>query len=157
MIAKHLTTTAKVPHRWHFFHDMIGYNYRLPNLNAALGCAQLEGLATALADKRALAGRYREAFAGMQGVRFVAEPAYAVSNYWLNSLLLDESQAGELDRLLSLTNDAGIMTRPAWTPLHLLPMFAHSPRMDLSVAESLARRLVNIPSSAFLGATRGEA
>ena len=150
--AKHLTTTAKVPHRWEFNHDMTGYNYRLPNLNAALGCAQLELLPGFLADKRRLAERYSAAFAGVAGLRFVTEPPFAGSNYWLNALLLDEELACERDALLALTNDAGIMTRPAWTLMHRLPMFAGFPRMaDLSVAESLERRLINIPSSAFLG------
>lgn len=156
-LAKHLTTTAKVPHRWDFFHDMIGYNYRLPNLNAALGCAQLEELPGFLEKKRALAERYRQAFAGIPGVRFFEEPAEAASNYWLNALLLDEESAGERDRLLAMTNDLGIMTRPAWIPLHKLPMYADSPRMDLTVAEQLERRLINIPSSAFLGEDHGEA
>lgn len=154
-LAKHLTTTAKVPHRWEFKHDMIGYNYRLPNLNAALGCAQLEQLPGFVEQKRALARRYQEALAGVEGVRVFTEPDFARSNYWLNVLLLDEDLAGERDSLLAVTNDAGIMTRPAWTPMHLLPMFADAPRMPLPVTESLAARLVNIPSSASLGVSHG--
>lgn len=149
-LAKHLTTTAKVPHRWEFNHDMIGYNYRLPNLNAALGCAQLEQLPGFVEQKRALAERYRQAFAGVEGVRFFNEPDFAKSNYWLNVLLLDENLAGERDAVLAATNDVGIMTRPAWTPMHRLPMFADAPKMDLSVTESMAARLINIPSSAKL-------
>lgn len=156
-LAKHLTTTAKVPHRWEFFHDQVGYNYRLPNLNAALGCAQLEELPGFLARKRALAERYRDAFVGVAGVRFFTEPEFARSNYWLNVILLDEELADERDTLLALTNDSGIMTRPAWILMHRLPMFAQCPRMDLPVAESLARRLINIPSSAFLGGDHGKA
>lgn len=153
--AKHLTTTAKVPHRWEFNHDMVGYNYRLPNLNAALGCAQLELLPGFLERKRELAERYTAAFAGVPGVRFMAEPSFARSNYWLNALLLDEESAAGRDELLALSNNAGFMTRPAWTLMHRLPMFAGSPRMELPVAESLERRLINIPSSAVLaeGAT----
>lgn len=154
-LAKHLTTTAKTPHRWEFNHDMIGYNYRLPNLNAALGCAQLEQLPAFVARKRALAERYRAALAGVQGVRLFTEPDFARSNYWLNVLLLDESFAAERDTLLAATNDSGIMTRPAWTPMHRLPMFATAPRMELPVTESLAARLINIPSSAFLGEDYG--
>lgn len=150
--AKHLTTTAKVPHRWEFNHDQVGYNYRLPNLNAALGCAQLEQLPVFLAQKRRLAERYAGAFEGQRGFRFFREPEFARSNYWLNALLLDEGFAGERDSLLALANDAGIMTRPAWTLMHRLPMFASCPRMDLAVAESLAGRLINIPSSAMLDA-----
>ena len=154
-LAKHLTTTAKVPHRWEFNHDMVGYNYRLPNLNAALGCAQLEQLPGFVEYKRALADRYRQAFAGIEGVRFFSEPNFAKSNYWLNVLLLDEGLACERDAVLAATNDAGIMTRPAWTPMHKLPMFADAPRMDLPVTESLAARLINIPSSASLGEEHG--
>jgi len=149
--AKHLTTTAKVPHRWEFNHDMVGYNYRLPNLNAALGCAQLGQLPGFLAAKRDLAECYRKALAGIPGIRFFTEPANSQSNYWLNTLLLDEECAGQRDLLLKATNDLGIMTRPAWTLMHKLPMFAGCPKMDLSVAESLERRLINIPSSVMLG------
>jgi perosamine synthetase len=149
-LSKHLTTTAKVPHRWEFNHDMVGYNYRLPNLNAALGCAQLEQLPGFVKHKRALADRYRQAFVGIKGVRFFSEPDFAKSNYWLNVLLLDENLAGERDAILTVTNDSGIMTRPAWTPMHRLPMFADAPKMDLPVTESLAARLINIPSSASL-------
>lgn len=149
-LAKHITTTAKVPHRWEFNHDMVGYNYRMPNINAALGCAQLEQLPGFLADKRDLAERYRQAFAGMPGIRFFSEPANSQSNYWLNTLLLEEECAGHRDALLAASNDAGIMARPAWTLMHKLPMFTSCPKMDLSVAESLERRLINIPSSAIL-------
>lgn len=150
-LAKHLTSTAKVPHPWAFNHDMAGYNYRLPNLNAALGCAQLEQLPMFLAAKRTLAERYRTSFADLPGIRFVNEPDGSQSNYWLNALLLDEACAGQRDALLQLTNDAGLKTRPAWIPMHRLPMFRDCPRMELEVAESLERRLVNIPSSAVLG------
>ncbi|WP_239031634.1 LegC family aminotransferase [Geomonas diazotrophica] len=150
-LAKHLTTTAKLPHRWEFAHDQVGYNYRMPNVNAALGCAQLEQLDGFLANKRALAEKYREAFAGVSGVRFVEEPTFARSNYWLNVLLLDRCAAGERDKVLELTNSAGVMTRPAWTLMHKLPMFANCPRMELDAALDLEARLINIPSSAFLG------
>jgi len=149
--AKHLTTTAKVPHRWSFHHDAIGYNYRMPNLNAALGCAQLERIPDFLANKRKLAEKYRQAFRDVDGVNFFVEPNYADSNYWLNAVLLDESVVGQRDEVLSLTNDAGVMARPVWTLLHTLPMYEHCPRMgDLSVSEGLEKRLINIPSSPFL-------
>jgi perosamine synthetase len=154
-LAKHLTTTAKVPHRWEFNHDMIGYNYRLPNLNAALGCAQLEQLPDLLKYKRALAQHYQEVFAGVAGVRFFTEPDFARSNYWLNVVLLDEEYKAERDAVLSATNDVGIMTRPVWTLMHRLPMFGECPRMELTVAESLEKRILNIPSSAFLGEVHG--
>lgn len=150
-LAKHITTTAKIPHRWSYAHDMVGYNYRLPNFNAALGCAQIEQLPAFLEKKRALAERYRSAFEGVSGIRFFSECDFASSNYWLNALMLEEPSAWERDEILELTNSAGIMTRPAWTLMHRLPMFADCPRMDLSSSESLERRLINIPSSAVLG------
>lgn len=148
--AKHLTTTARVPHRWEIGHDIVGYNYRLPNLNAALGCAQMEQLPVFVQRKRALAARYQQAFQGVKGVRFFTEPDFAQSNYWLNTLLLDKENAIELDNILEMTNSNGIMTRPAWRLMHRLPMHRDCPRMDLVVAEDLEARLLNIPSSAFL-------
>jgi len=148
--AKHLTTTARVAHRWNFVHDEVGYNYRLPNLNAALGCAQLEQLPQRLAAKRILAGKYAQAFAGIDGVELVREPGFAQSNYWLNALLLSAERANERDSLLEATNAVGIMTRPTWTLMHRLPMFQQCPRMPLPIAEDLERRLINIPSSPFL-------
>lgn len=149
--AKHITTTARVRHRWEFIHDQIGFNYRLPNLNAALGCAQLERLPEALSLKRALAGAYREAFSGMAGLRFFEEPADACSNYWLNCILLDHDRISEKDSILELTNNRGLATRPLWTLMHYLPMYSACPRMDLSIAGDLALRVINIPSSPFLG------
>ena len=148
--AKHLTTTARTPHRWSFLHDEVGYNYRLPNLNAALGCAQLEQLASFVERKRRLAERYREAFDGVDGVRFVVEPPGTVSNYWLNAIVLDDANAGQRDALLGALNDAGYGARPLWTPMHRLPMYQDCPRADLDVAERFEARLVNIPSSAKL-------
>lgn len=151
-LAKHITTTAKRPHRWAFYHDVVGYNYRMPNINAALGCAQLEQLEEFLAAKRALAGRYLEAFAGVAGAHVFEEPSFARSNYWLNVLLLDEDREHLLEAVLAATNDAGIATRPAWTLMHKLPMYCDCPRMDLSTAERLERRLINLPSG--VGAAR---
>jgi len=148
--AKHMTTTARVPHRWEISHDMTGYNYRLPNINAALGCAQLEQLPGFVRKKRALAARYQKSFEGIKGLRFFIEPEFAQSNYWLNVLLLDNENAGERDKVLDLTNSNGMMTRPAWGLMHRLPMYDDCPRMDLSIADNLERRLINIPSSAFL-------
>ncbi len=149
--AKHITTTAKLPHRWNFVHDEVGYNYRLPNLNAALGCAQLEQLPGFLADKRRLFERYRAAFANVQGVRLVAERTACRSNYWLQTLLLDATQANQRDAVLAATNDTGLMTRPVWAMMNSLPMYANAPRAPLPVAESLAQRVINIPSSSGLG------
>ncbi|WP_283610646.1 LegC family aminotransferase [Faecalispora anaeroviscerum] len=149
--AKHLTTTAKLPHRWAFVHDEVAYNYRMPNLNAALGCAQLEQIEHFLCCKRALAEEYRTAFAEIPGVEFFTEQSWARSNYWLNTLILSEENAPLRDLILEETNNQGIQTRPAWVLMHQLPMFRNCPRMDLSTAESLARRVINIPSGARLG------
>jgi len=149
--AKHLTTTAKLPHRWAFNHDEVGYNYRMPNLNAALGCAQLEQIDKFLCLKRALAEEYRKAFDGLNGVQFFTEPAFAKSNYWLNTLIMSENNAPLRDIILEATNNQGIQTRPAWTLMNRLPMFLNCPQMDLSTAESLEARIINIPSSAKLG------
>ena len=152
--AKHLTTTAKVPHRWEYLHDEIGYNYRLPNINAALGCAQLEQLPGFLAAKRRIFERYKTAFSAVLQARIVAEPEGCRSNYWLQTLLLDESAAGQRDAILTATNDAGLMTRPTWTLMHRLAPYGKCPKMRLPVAESLERRLINLPSSAQLGMER---
>jgi perosamine synthetase len=145
--AKHLTTTARVPHRWNFIHDEIGYNYRLPNLNAALGCAQLERVPGMIDRKRRLAGRYAAAFAEVPGVRFLAEPENCHSNYWLNTIVLDPENAGEHEAVLEVLNDSNYMSRPVWTLMHRLPMYADCPRADLSIAEGLAGRVINLPSS----------
>lgn len=150
VLARHLTQQAKLPHAWSFNHDMVGYNYRMPNINAALGCAQLEQLPEFIEQKRSLAVRYQEAFADLKGVKAFKEAAFARSNYWLNVLLLDEEYSAARDTILELTNKLGIMTRPAWTLMHKLPMYQYCPRMDLSVAENLERRIINLPSSAFL-------
>lgn len=147
--ARHLSTTAKLPHAWAYDHDELGHNYRLPNLNAALGCAQLGQLPGFVADKRRLAERYARAFAAVPGVRFFTEPAGTRSNYWLNALVLDDP--ADLEPLLARSNAAGFGTRPAWRPLADLPMYVTAPRMDLSVTEDMAARLINLPSSARLG------
>jgi len=149
--AKHITTTAKLPHRWNFVHDEVGFNYRLPNLNAALGCAQLEQLPCFLRDKRRLFEQYQTAFANVPGVHLVAEPAGTVSNYWLQTLLLDTAHADQRDVVLVATNDAGLMTRPIWALMNCLPMYANAPSAPLPVAESLEQRVINIPSSSGLG------
>lgn len=148
--AKHLSTTAKLPHIWEYKHDEIGYNYRLPNLNAALGCAQLEQLPAILVAKRKLFLSYKTAFTSVAGVKLVSEPERCQSNYWLNTLLLDAMTAAERDVVLRVSNDAGFMTRPAWILMHKLRPFMACPRMDLANAQSLSERLINIPSSARL-------
>jgi aminotransferase in exopolysaccharide biosynthesis len=148
--AKHVTTTAKRPHSWAFEHDEVGYNYRMPNINAALGCAQLEQLPGFLQSKRRLYARYLAAFAATPEISVVAEPAGCESNYWLQAILLSEAVAGQRDEVLRATNDAGLMTRPVWTLLHRLTPYLDAPRAPLPIAESLERRLINIPSSAGL-------
>jgi perosamine synthetase len=149
--AKHLTTTAKIPGSWEFTHDLSGFNYRLPNLNAALGCAQLEELPDLLSRKRALYARYESAFADVEGVSLVKEPESCTSNYWLQTLRLDVENASQRDSILEATNASDVMTRPVWRLMNKLVPFAGCPQMDLSMAESLSARLINIPSSAHLG------
>ena len=148
--AKYITTTAKIPHKWEFNHDLIGFNYRMPALNAALGVAQLEQMDKFVEKKRDLALRYLEIFKDVEGVKVFKEPKYAQSNYWLNALVLDIGYEQMRDELLQVTNDAGIMTRPIWTLMSKLEMFKKCPKMDLSVSESLEMRIVNIPSGAWL-------
>lgn len=148
--AKHITTTAKVSHRWEIKHDEIGFNYRMPNINAALGCAQLEQLPRFIEQKRRLTQKYRDAFSSIEGIQLFQEPEFAQSNYWLNALLLDEPKLEKRNELLEELNNEGIMARPAWTLMHKLPMYQECPRMDLSTAENLEQRLICIPSSPFL-------
>ncbi len=141
--AKHLTTTAKTSDAWRFFHDEVGYNYRMPNLNAALGVAQLEQLPDFIRQKRDLAEYYAN-WAVEQGIQWIQEPDGAQSNYWLNALCLTE-QTQQHD-FLSITNEAGVMTRPLWEPLHHLPMYQGYLHDDLAQTEWLAKRLLNVPS-----------
>jgi perosamine synthetase len=148
--AKHLSTTAKVPHPWLYVHDDVGFNYRLPNINAALGCAQLESLPDALVRKRRLAEAYAKSFAATPGVTFVREVQGTHANYWLNAILLDDVSGADAirDSLLRDINAANYMVRPVWNLLHKLAPFCNAPRMtDLAVAESVERRLINLPSS----------
>ena len=146
--ARHLTTTGKVPHPWRFDHDAIAWNYRMPNLNAALGCAQLESLPGMLTAKRRLADRYAAAFGSDVRLRFVAEPAGTTSNYWLCTV---ELPAGvDIEDALSALHERGFMCRPTWTPLSYLPMYLGSQRGALATTEMLARTLINLPSSAHL-------
>ncbi|EIN9357894.1 LegC family aminotransferase [Vibrio vulnificus] len=141
---KHVTTTAKVPHPYEFFHDEPGFNYRMPNLNAALGCAQMEVLEHYLAQKRQLAHKYQAFFAGSD-VTFVIEPEYAQSNYWLNAIICADTQ--QRNELLEQTNAAGVMTRPIWQLMHRLPMFEQALRGDLTHSEFIEAHLINLPST----------
>jgi len=145
--AKHISTTAKVPHAWNYDHDQVAFNYRMPNLNAALGCAQLEQLPVFIEKKRQLASRYKELFETKE-LSFLSEPAQARSNYWLNALLFKTQD--ERDIFLTMSNEQKVMTRPVWTLMHKLPMFKSCYRADVSVSEDIETRLVNIPSSVIL-------
>ena len=142
--AKHLTTTAKVPHAWEYVHDRIGFNYRMPNLNAALACAQIEQLEGFIQKKRILAEKYRTFFE-TSDIEFVGEPPDSRSNYWLNALVLPSRDVR--DAFLQETNDSGIMTRPIWRLLSKLEMFKDAPQENLEVSQWLEDRIVNIPSS----------
>lgn len=142
--AKHLTTTAKLPHDFEYVHDQLGYNYRLPNLNAALGCAQLEQLPAFLAEKRQLALDYQACLNGSE-LEFISEPPGCTSNYWLNAVLCPDDEHRQA--LLESAATRGIMMRPVWRLMHQLPMYSRAPRGELAQAEDLARRLVNLPSS----------
>jgi perosamine synthetase len=141
--AKHLTTQAKVPHKWEFVHDEIGYNYRMPNLNAALACAQLEQLNLFIENKRILAERYKE-MADKLGLSFVSESKDMKANYWLNVLLMNDIE--ERDAFLTYTNANGVMTRPIWELMNRLPMFKDCQTDELENSIWLADRVVNIPS-----------
>lgn len=145
--AKHVTTTAKVPHPYEFYHDEPAFNYRMPNVNAALGCAQMEQLELMLASKRILADRYAHFFASSE-FRFIKEPDYAHSNYWLNAVLCPDLDSR--NTLLETTNAQGVMTRPVWQLMHRLPMFADALRGELTNSEWAESRLVNLPSSPIL-------
>lgn len=144
---KHVTTTAKVPHPYEFYHDEPGFNYRMPNINAALGCAQMESLRIYLDKKRILAMRYKDFFNGSE-FGFINEPSYAKSNYWLNAVLCHNEAAR--DSFITETNSNGIMTRPVWKLMQRLPMFANARCGDLTNSRWLEARLVNIPSSPLL-------
>lgn len=144
-LAKHLTTQAKVPHRWEFKHDHVGYNYRMPNINAALGCAQLEHLDEFIADKRATAAAYAEYFKNVEDIDFFTEPVDGFSNYWLNVVILKNRDAQQ--QFLQETNDNGVMTRPIWELMNRLPMFEHCEHDSLENTIWFADRVVNIPSS----------
>lgn len=143
--AKHLTTTAKVPHKWEYVHDEIGYNYRMPNINAALGCAQLEKVNEFVESKRQLTTFYKKLVQELPGVHLFEEPRDTKSNYWLQTLLLDASI--ERDEVLAYLNDNGVMSRPIWQPMHYLEMYKDCPRGDLAVVENLNKRIVNVPST----------
>jgi len=144
-LAKHITTQAKVNHKWEFIHDQIGYNYRMPNINAALGCAQLEKIDSVLANKRETAEFYRDFFSNQEDIFFFTEPNDCKSNYWLNTVILKDKTSQQ--EFLHFTNNNGITTRPAWQLMNKLPMFSHCQTDDLENTKWFEERIVNIPSS----------
>lgn len=144
-MAKHITTTAKVAHAWEYVHDQVGYNYRMPNLNAALACAQLEQLETILENKKVTSKAYESFFAGIDEVDFITEPENTQSNYWLNTLRFKDKDAQQ--GFLKYSNENGVMARPIWRLMNSLSMFEHCPKGDLSVSQALEDTIVNIPSS----------
>ena len=148
--AKHLTTTAKIAHKWEFDHDEIGYNYRMPNINAALGCAQMEKLPDKISLKRELFKGYKEEFDLIAGASIFEEPKNCQSNYWLQTLLLEDDNVDLRDSILEASNKEGLMTRPAWKLISNLAPYRNSPAMSLEVANSLYRRVINLPSSPVL-------
>ena len=146
-LAKHLTTTGKQPHPYRYFHDMVAHNYRMPNLNAALDCSQIEDLPELLKSKRSIAADYISAFAHKDGFHFLAEPNDCVSNYWLNAILLSDELYEHHDQIIQEFHKLGIMVRPIWEPMHTLPMYQTAPRMSLDITMNLAKRVINLPST----------
>jgi perosamine synthetase len=145
--AKHLSTTAKVPHKWNFVHDEVGYNYRLPNLNAALGCAQLENLESKIKKKRKLHDLYRESLKSITGLSLLQEPLNCRSNYWLQTVLLNSDKSHLTDQILSQANTLGLQIRPAWNLINSLVPYQRYPSMDLDNARELSAVIINLPSS----------
>lgn len=148
--AKHITTTAKTPHRWEYNHNEIGFNYRMPNINAALGCAQLEKVNAFILSKRNLTRKYVELLKKEDGVEVFTEPIFGKSNYWLQTLILDPKKHSR-DNVLEVLNNEGIMARPIWTPLNQLTPYKNCPQSDLSVTEEFKKRVINIPSTPLKG------
>lgn len=149
-LCKHLSTTAKVPHRWEYVHDMVGYNFRMPNINAALGCAQLEQIEGLIKNKRLLFEKYYNALNATLGVKLLNEPQGCRSNFWLQTMLLEGDTISLRDDILEFTNSNGCMTRPCWKPMHLLEPYKNHPRAKLEVTEKVWLEILNIPSGASL-------
>lgn len=145
---RHLTTTARAGDGTELIHDAVGFNYRMPNLNAALGCAQLETLDAKLKFKRALAARYADVLADLQDVSMMTPPKWGRSNHWLNAVLFDTEEAR--NAAFTELNNHGYQCRALWTPLHHMPMYGDNPRMDLAITEDLAARGLLLPSGSGL-------
>ena len=147
---RHFSTQAKISHKWNLEHDYIGYNYRMPNINAALGVAQIDNIEKYLRLKRKLFDMYKNAFKDIDECEIMKEPKDCYSNYWLQTVILKKNVCSELVKILEITNNNNIQTRPSWTPLHKLKMYKKNPKSDLSITNSLSQRILNIPSSSSL-------
>ena len=153
MLAKqirHMSTTAKIAHPWELSHDEIGYNYRMPNINAALGCAQLELFPKLIENKRNLHMKYKKEFDSISWLRLISEKKESISNYWLNTIILKNNEDCFQKKLIEICHKEKIFLRPSWKPLHLLPMFQSCPKSELNIASFLQKKIINLPSSAFL-------
>ncbi|MFK2827252.1 LegC family aminotransferase [Bacillus sp. B190/17] len=148
--AKHITTTAKIPHPWEYRHDEIGYNYRMPNINAALGCAQIEKMDDFLAAKRQLTRIYQKLFEQIEGVKLFTEPTFGASNYWIQTIIIDPKKHNR-DTVLGVLNDEGAMARPIWTSMHELITYMDCPKGDLSLINELNKKVISIPSTPMKG------
>jgi perosamine synthetase len=148
--ARHITTTAKASHKWKFYHDRVAYNYRMPNLNAALGSAQLTKLEKYLIDKKQLCELYKKVFQSFNEFDLILSQDYCCSNNWLNAIILKPGYESARDPILDFLNDNNIMVRPIWEPLHTLPMYKNNPKSSLRITESLASRVICLPSSPHL-------
>ena len=147
---KHITTTAKISHKWEYKHDEIGYNYRMPNLNAALGCAQINKLTSFISSKRKLFENYKKIFSGINEIELFKEPKNCKSNYWLQTMILKDKNYIFKNDILEILNQNKFMARPAWTLLHKLKPYINSQKSSMLISENLERRIINIPSSAGL-------
>lgn len=147
---RHLSTTAKIPHKWDFIHDSIAYNLRLPGINAALGINQIRRLEETIAFKRTLSQYYQNSFKDFKGLTILHEPRFCRSNYWLNAILLDANCKTSIQEILSCLHENGIFARPLWMPLHQLDIYRDAPRATMHNAERLYQRIINLPSSPFL-------
>ena len=148
--ARHLTTTAKMSHQWSFVHDQIGYNFRMPSLNAALGLSQIENLDGLITEKQKIASHYAEYFKDFEAGHILGRPKNSNPNYWLNNIVLEDLTRNICGEIIKELNNSGINARPIWTPMHYLDMYRKSPRTSLSVTEAIANKIISLPSSPYL-------
>jgi perosamine synthetase len=148
--ARHISTTAKRSHGWSFVHDQIGYNFRMPSLNAALGLSQIENLDGLLTAKRKIAARYQEYFKNFDEVSILKQPENSNSNFWLNNIILERFNENLCEEIIQELNHMGINARPIWTPMHYLEIYRNSPKTSLPVTESIVKKIISLPSSPYL-------